>query len=158
LSCFATCKVTVDSYDPKVEGRLRINNGAPVALYRERGGDTITLSGLMHYRIVKARGAQGPWKCTTTGWIYELARDESPLVDFHWHPVSDSHVTTPHLHPRASAVMRKWHVPSGRVLVEDVLTLAHELGAKPAEGWEKIMKRNRIAFLKGASWGAQHPG
>jgi hypothetical protein len=151
LSCFATGKVTVDQYRPGPEGVLALNRGASVRL---NGPERVELSITMRYTIREADDQHvGPWKVTTTGWIYGLySRTGDPLAEYHWHPISASHVTAPHLHvPEASMC----HFPTGRVLIEDVLTLATEHGAEPVDPrrWAKREAANRAAFLRDATWG-----
>jgi hypothetical protein len=151
LSCFATGKVTVDQYRAGPEGVLALNRGASVRL---NGPARIELSITMRYLIRQTDDeARGPWKVTTTGWIYGLySHSGDPLAEYHWHPISSSHVTTPHLHvPMA----QRCHFPTGRVLIEDVLTLATEHGAQPIDPrrWARREAANRAAFLRGATWG-----
>jgi hypothetical protein len=155
--CFASCKVTADSYDPDQEGILTLNEGERVKLRRSRGGPQIELEALMRYRIVE-HPVKGPWKVSTTSWSYELIRDGRPTLAFHWHPVSNSPIVTPHAHALASSSFRKTHIPTGRVLIEDVLTLAEELGANPLNAeWKAIMDENRANFMLGATWGSLRP-
>jgi len=104
-----------------------------------------------------ADGASDPRKVTTTGWIDELLDHRgSSLAAHHWHPISSSHVTTPHLHVPGEA---KRHFPTGRVLIEDILTLAMELGAAPTDPgkWRAREAANRAAFREDATWGHQSP-
>lgn len=151
LSCFATGKVTVDQYKPGPEGVLALNDGASVRL---NGSDRVELSVTMRYLIVKTDDEmRGPWKVTITGWMYTLYSHEgTALAEYHWHPISDSHVVAPHLHIAGKA---KRHYPTGRVLIEDVLSLATEHGAEPIDPkkWAKRDAANRAAFLRGATWG-----
>lgn len=152
-------EVTVDSEDPETEGVLTLNDAKPVALPRIKGGtQRISVSISMRYRIVRdPTPTRGPWKVSTSAWIYGLYENDRQMLAFHWHPESNSRVVTPHLHVHTSTLLRKRHVPTGRVLIEDVLALAVELGAAPrdAKAWARVTQRNRAAFLRGATWG-QH--
>lgn len=157
-SCFLGAgKVTVDSEDPETEGVLTLNSANVVSLPKAtKGGPAVSLVATMRYRIVEDETpGRGPWKVSTTGWMYSLMEDGNTVVDFHWHPVSNSHVVSPHLHVRSSVRLKKRHVPTGRVLIEDVLGFAVELGAAPRDPktWARVAKRNRSAFLLGATWG-----
>ena len=47
------------------------------------------------------------------------------------------------------------HIPSGRVLIEDVLIFAHERGAVPLnENWEAVVSRIKQRIAEEATWGA----
>lgn len=152
LSCFATGKVTVDRYEPGAEGILVLNRGASVRL---NGAERIEIHVSMRYLVIMTdEVGKGPFKVTTTGWIYSLlSHDGDELLAYHWHPISDSHMTTPHMHLPAQKV----HYPTGRVLIEDVLTASLDLGASPKDhgAWGTCVADNRAAFLRGATWG--HP-
>lgn len=152
MGCFASCKVSADVFDPDIVGVLSLNRGEPVPLKKTPGGPRIELDATIRYTIVPADDERGPWKVHTEAWVYELFRDGERLIVFHWHP--GGRIGFPHLHVEALTEHSKLHVPTGRVLLEDVLTLAHELGAKPAEGWAAIMQSNRERFTAGATWGA----
>ncbi|HBX09915.1 MAG TPA: hypothetical protein DEG13_09065 [Candidatus Microthrix parvicella] len=47
------------------------------------------------------------------------------------------------------------HYPTGRVLIENVLMLAVEMGAEPVDRarWDECCERNRFNFALGATWG-----
>jgi hypothetical protein len=150
LGLFASGKVTADSYKSDVEGVLTFNGGEVVKL---RGGNNVGLSVSMRYRIVQTdEPGRGPWKVSTVGYMYEMQLDGTTLYDYHWHPISASHEVRPHLH---CSKVGKGHIPTGRVMIEDVLNLAVELGAKPNNmtRWKKIDKLNREKFARGATWG-----
>jgi hypothetical protein len=76
------------------------------------------------------------------------------LCEYHWHPISISawHEVRPHLHCPA---VPKGHIPTGRVVIEDVLNLAVQHGAKPnnMRRWKELDKLNREKFARGATWG-----
>jgi len=151
LGLFASGNVTADSYKPENDGVLAFNGGEVVKL---RGGNKVGLSVSMRYRIIKTDEAgRGPWKVTTTGYMYELQLEEKKLYEYHWHPISASHEVRPHLH--CSAALDKGHIPTGRVMIEDVLNLAVQLGAKPNNmtRWNELDKLNRQMFARGATWG-----
>ena len=86
LSCFATGKVTADTYDPSLEGVLTLNRGELVQL---DGPGKVRLSVQMRYLIV-ASDSNGRWKVTTRGWIHRLCdRNGERFAGYHWHPISD---------------------------------------------------------------------
>jgi hypothetical protein len=151
LGLFASGNVTADSYKPDVEGVLTFNGGKIVTL--RGGGNKVGLSVSMRYGIVETdEPGRGPWKVSTTGYMYELQLDGKTLYDYHWHPISESHEVRPHLH---CAAVGKGHIPTGRVMIEDVLNLAVEHGAKPnnATRWKELDRLNREKFARGATWG-----
>lgn len=151
LGCFASGKVTADSFTPGVEGVLTFNRGDQVRLL---GDDAVYIEASMRYDILEYPAPKGPWKVSTAGWIYTLYDRRGGLIaGYHWHPVSDSHVKTPHVH--LAEVSTRGHYPTGRVLIEDVLTLATEHGAKPRDvgKWDDLKARNLENFAKGATWG-----
>jgi hypothetical protein len=107
----------------------------------------------MRYCIINNDEAQKPWK--VHHWLglfatefrqgtcrrLPLASQITPDIPF------------PHLHVYPETVRR--HYPTGRVLIEDVLGLAVEMGAEPRdkEKWARVSKRNIENFKKGATWG-----
>lgn len=149
LGLFASGNVTADSYKPDVVGVLAFNGGDVVKL---RGGTKVGLSVSMRYRIIQAEAGRGPWKVTTVGYMYDLLLDDKRLYEYHWHPISASHEVRPHLH---CSKVGKGHIPTGRVMIEDVLNLAVHYGAKPNSmmRWKEIDQLNREKFARGATWG-----
>lgn len=155
LVCFADGKVTADTSALGKEGVLAVNRGLP---FRLNGTTPVWLSANMRYEVVRATGRQGPFKVSTRGWIYHLHGERRKrLVGYHWHPVSDSHATYPHLH--VFEMGDKKHYPTGRVLFEDVLQLATEFGAEPRDAgrWTDVSAENREKFARGATWGVGRP-
>ncbi|MGV0041289.1 hypothetical protein [Mycobacterium colombiense] len=149
LGFFASGNVTADTYKADTVGVLVFNGGDIVQL---RGGK-VGLSVSMRYRIVQTdEPGRGPWKVSTVGYMYELQFDGKTLYEYHWHPISKSHEVRPHLH---CAAVGKGHLPTGRVMIEDVLNLAVHHGAKPnsMRNWKKLDQLNRERFARGASWG-----
>lgn len=150
LGLFASGRVTADTYKADIVGILTFNGGEVVKL---RGGGKVGLSVTMNYRIIADEDAErGPWKVTTVGYMYDLRLDDRSLYEYHWHPISASHEVRPHLH---CAAVDKGHIPTGRVMIEDVLNLAVQCGAKPNNmgRWKALDKLNREKFGRGATWG-----
>lgn len=151
ISCFVSGKVTADRADPDGEGRLLLNRNDRTKL---PGDARIAVELGMRYRIVRTDAPdRGPWKVSTLQWIYHLFRRDEPLIQYHWHP--DTNVWFPHLHLGDGGV----HHPTGRVLIEDVLTAAVEYGAEPldADRWAEIHRLNHEKFQRGSTWGASSP-
>jgi hypothetical protein len=116
----------------------------------------------MQYDVRRAEGARGPWKVETRAYSYALCGVEgAELLAYHWHPETEEEgrrVREPHLHvrdPRAPRwPLRKAHLPTGRVALEDVVVLAIELGAKPLRrDWRVVLVRTRAAFHRWRTWG-----
>lgn len=151
LVCFADGKVTADKTALGVEGVLTVNRGER---FRLNGSANVGLEASMRYEVIRAEGQRGPFKVSTRGWIYHLtgARGKR-LVGYHWHPISDSHATHPHMHMFEQGDKR--HYPTGRILFEDVLQLAIEYGAEPRDQarWDDLAAENRAKFVLGATWG-----
>jgi hypothetical protein len=151
LGCFVVGKVTADRYEPGAEGVLALNGGSSSRL---SGRSKLSLSVSMRYLVVEHPDPdKGPWKVSTTGWMYELQdADQGLLAAYHWHPISSSHIRTPHLHVPGRD---KPHLPTRRVMIEDILRYAMEVGAAPhhPETWAEVDAANREAFARGATWG-----
>jgi hypothetical protein len=150
LGLFASGKVLVDTYKADTVGILTFNAGKIVKL---RGDNKVGLSVSMQYQVVEVDDVErGPWKVSTVGYMYDLLLDDKALYEYHWHPISKSHEARPHLH--CSAV-EKCHIPTGRIMIEDVLNLAIRYGAKPnaTKRWNELDKLNREKFARGATWG-----
>jgi hypothetical protein len=150
LGQFASGKVTADVYKPGREGVLAFNNEEVVKL---SGSANIGLSVCMRYCITSIENAErGPWKVSTTAYMYALHIDDVELYAYHWHPFARSQEVRPHLHHPPAG---KHHIPTGRVMIEDVLNLAIQLGATPSDmtRWEQLDKANREKFARGATWG-----
>lgn len=156
LTCFADGRVGVDSYVPGTEGVMAFNRAEDVVL---NGAARVSLSVAMRYCIVPNTATARKWKVSTTGWIYTLKDSDGALIaDYHWHPGVTPGIAFPHVHPPNETATRR-HLPTGRVLIEDVLALAIEAGAAPrdADKWERVCARNIDSFRKSATWGTQRP-
>lgn len=151
LGLFISGKVTADTWQPGSVGILVLNNGEAATL---SGDGKLGLGVTMHYQIVETDDPdRGPWKVSTVGYMYDLQdREGKSLFEYHWHPISKSHESLPHLH---CSRLGKGHIPTGRVMLEDVLNLASWHGAAPSseKRWQKMNKLNREKFARGATWG-----
>jgi hypothetical protein len=154
LGCFVDGKVSVDRYDDDNEGVLTVNRGDSFKL---RGPGKLSLTVSMRYRLdhLPDDKIRGPWKVHTSGWMYRILNaQQHPIIEYHWHPISDSHERRPHAHV-ANADGAKPHIPTGRVMIEDVLHCALQYGAIPRAPakWRTVETGNRAKFLLGATWG-----
>jgi hypothetical protein len=91
----------------------------------------------------------------TTRYEYQVLRSGKPLIEFHYHP--GSKVKYCHVHVRPAGhegqVLRKVHIPTGRVALEDVLTmLIEDFGVKAKRGASAVLAANRAKFEDAQSW------
>ena len=146
IGCFAKGRLSANVRTPYSEGVCHFNRANDVSL---RGTTGIVVSFSMRYQVVEDTDpVRGPWKVTTTGWMYTLRNEGGELYEYHWHPISSSHVLTPHVHVGG----QDRHIPTGRVMVEDVLELAREMGAECSDRWASLVTGNREKFMRGACW------
>ncbi|MBK6311695.1 MAG: hypothetical protein IPH81_03280 [Candidatus Microthrix sp.] len=153
LGCFGPVFVGTTSTELGATSQLTLNGGKVMRL---PGSDPLDLDVSIVYRVVSGRDdhphERSRWKVSTLGWWYSLERDAEELVAYHWHPEVKSDVTDPHLHIGGQD---KTHYPTGRIMLEDVLRLAVELGVEPVDQirWDECYERNRANFALGATWG-----
>jgi hypothetical protein len=93
----------------------------------------------------------GGWRMHTLRYSYAAFGDDhgsDEWLTYHYHPLSG--VTVPHLHLNADADwaskgLRRRHLPTGRVSIEDfVQMLVEEFGVGPRRpGWKRDLDRNR---------------
>jgi hypothetical protein len=80
------------------------------------------------FRVVEVAGDRGPWKVTTTAYLYELRlADGLTLISYHWHPTGASAIIWPHVHLHtltAPVNLSGGHFPTGRVALESVVRYA----------------------------------
>lgn len=149
LGCFTHCMITVDAHRSGEPGVLTVNRGDVVEL----GGPTaLTLEFGMQYEVIEDPAPQHrkPWKVTTNGYFINLNDRDGERFAFHWHPGNDR-IRYPHVHIRGVDAL---HVPTGRVLLEDVLRLAAEIGCDVRnEKWRDVLDGNRVNFGLSAKWG-----
>jgi hypothetical protein len=136
----------------KVES-LTLNRGTPSKL---RSRPSVYLTVKMLYRVTEDEGERGPWKVKTAGYNYSIQDgSEKEILAYHWHPATKP--SYPHLHVcPASGVnlLRKIHLPTARISVEDVLQLLIEqFKVKPIRhDWEKVIKKTKAAYEKFRTW------
>ena len=158
IACFAHTRVTGSSQKPNEPGILTINNGQPLSLQSD--GQQIDITCSISYKIHEA-GTQGltQWRVSTLGYIHTVTLNGALAVEFHWHPDDGSNVWYPHIHSRLAGPGRERggiHIPSGRVLIEDVLIFAHERGAVALkDDWEAVVSRIKKRVAAESTWGAR---
>lgn len=157
IACFAHTGVTGTTQQPGEIGILTVNRGKPLSL--DATDRQIEIACSIKYTIRRASSGQsGSWRVSTVSYVHSVSLDGKSAVDFHWHPDDGSNVWYPHIHPYFLGSGRDqggMHIPSGRVLVEDVLIFAHERGAIPLKDeWEGIVSRIKKRVAQEATWGA----
>jgi hypothetical protein len=158
LSCVTSEVLRAGGYHVADEPHaLTLGRGLPVRL---RGEGRLSLTFDHHYRIVEDPGPRGPYKCSTTSYLYGLDdSDGREVLSYQWHPSGRSPVTWPHLHLGAGAAvgrleLARAHLPTGRVSIEEVLRLAiSELGVEPLrEDWREVLERTQQAYETSRTW------
>ena len=158
IACFAHTRVTGTSLEPNQHGILTVNRGEPLAL--KTTGPTIDITCSIGYAIQMAGDeVPGNWKVSAVSYVHTVMLDGELAVEFHWHPDDGSNIWYPHIHPRLAGPGRDQggiHIPSGRVLIEDVLIFAHERGAVPLrDDWEQVVSRIKGQVAAESTWGAR---
>jgi len=147
LGCFTNCKFVASARRLNESGFVTVNRGAPVAL----PGHPLTLEFGQRYRVILDPDPSPglPFKVTIEGYYINLNDSDGELFAFHWHPGNDR-IRYPHVHVRDVDL----HVPTGRVLLEDALRLAAEIGSTPRNSaWIDVLETNRENVSKSATWG-----
>lgn len=95
----------------------------------------------------------------TVSYWYEFSeQDSSELISFHWHPHRPGQPSFPHLHMESRfgsvVVLKRNHVPSGRVSFESVVRFAiEELGVRPLRpDWDAVLAIGEQHFVAQRSW------
>lgn len=110
------------------------------------GKPRLQLRARMRYMIIEDdRPGYGPFRVTTVSYDYSICDEGlAAVLDYHWHPVGESHAITPHVHVGTSqlkpdAVLSKRdHLPTGRMTFESVVRGLVDLGVKPlCNDWEQ---------------------
>lgn len=177
VSCLTPVPLSVSpgGWAPSAPGRSHtVSLGeTPVLL---GGPSRLRLSVDHHYCIVR-QSERGPWKIVTTAYYYSLDdANGHEILAYHWHPpVRDDEPGTryPHLHVGAGAVdaerlvaaglssganllrsdLSDAHLPTQRILLEDVVELAIEQFHVPAPGdWRNRLARTRAQFEQTHGW------
>jgi hypothetical protein len=158
LTCVTQAVLTVGGgyYPSEKPHGATVNDGLPVPLKGEGG---LSLIAMLQYRVVEATGERGPWKVSTVAYNYEFVRQsedgEERILAYHWHPDGGSSVKGPHLHVLDPAgPLRKAHLPTGRVALEEVLRVAiSELGVKWLRSdWRRVLNKSQKAFEDWRTW------
>jgi len=115
---------------------LRVADGPPVAI-------SISLK-------IRLDDREGEPYVKTVGWSHAVFVDGVDRLRYDWHPFVTPLIPFPHVHIEDA----KAHVPTGRILVEDVLVAALEYGALPlSKDWKDRLRTAKSAFEATAEWG-----
>lgn len=161
MSCVTDSIFTVNGYHPSEKPHLLLlNNGDPVPL---AGESELSLYITQRFRIVEASGDRGPWKVATAAYVYSLRSKEGrEVVAYHWHP--DIGVPFPHMHIRSDIRvgprdLHKYHLPTGRVALEEVLRQAiTELGVDAIrDDWREVLDDTQAAYEAYRTWPGSRP-
>ena len=158
ISCFAHTRVAGTSQEPDGSSILTIHRGKRLTL--EATQPKVGITGSISYKIHRAvNTVHRQWRVPTLGYIHTVTLDEKLFVEFHWHPDDGSNVWCPHIHPRFAGSVRDRggiHIPSGRILIEDVLIFVHERGTTPLkDDWEAVVSRIKQRVAGESTWGAR---
>ncbi|MGH3087360.1 MAG: hypothetical protein ACRDSJ_08585 [Rubrobacteraceae bacterium] len=132
-------------YGPGSEHALILGGANPAKL----PGTDIALSIRLYVRISEHADGRSSWKAIAISYFHTVFDgSDREIIAYHWHPDWRSPITTPRLHLGAGAnvgreELRKAHVPTGFIELEDVLLLAiREFGARPRrDDWAMILDR-----------------
>jgi hypothetical protein len=119
-----------------------------------------------------AKQDSGEFKVHTLYYSYifsdSCAFSHHGVVSYHWHP-DEFAVRHPHLHiritqnlgyPEIERRIAKAHFPTSRICLEDfVYLLIKYYDIKPLLGdgkWSHLLRKNKKAFAKGATWVVAH--
>lgn len=163
LSCITQAVLDIGGgYAPNPEGSPHVLtlSGGPFA--RLRGGQRIAITVVQSYRVGQEDDEKrSSWRVHTASYAYGLHRleDERQVLAYHWHPDDTPDVPFPHLHIGSGAGdlrarFSKYHLPTGRVTVEDVVLLAvREFGVEPLRrDWERVLRESRRTFEQRRTW------
>lgn len=155
--------VGTNGYEPSQKHVLSPNGGAPVAVLA--GGRRLALASLFVYRLEEGKGERGPWKVSTLAYYHSLEdEDGREIVAYQWHPEQGS-IDFPHLHigtgvGASLGSVHKYHFPTGRVSLEDVLRLAiREFQVQPVRAdWEEVLRETQAAYEAWRTWPGPRSG
>jgi hypothetical protein len=123
------------------------------------GKSRLALSVRHDFDVQASDGARPYLRTSSAGYFYQI-RDqrERELIAFHWHPGRRNQREYPHLHVDGVsgpvAIVRKNHVPTGRVSLESVVRfLITELDVRPLrDDWERVLDEGERTFQSRRTW------
>jgi hypothetical protein len=134
--------------------------GGPNALTLAGGdqvriADELALRASQTYHVVRESrfNPLGNWKVKTAAYAYSIEEweTEAEILTFHWHPQTPGSVPWPHLH--IGGDIKKLHVPTGRIALEQVVRLAIDMGATCRRSdWDTVLTQTQSAHEKWRTW------
>lgn len=98
ISCVTPSILRVPSGYRRQGGEVDLVLGSGESV-RLRGPERLHLRIRLRVRVAQAEPPRGLWDAQTAAYEYRLSdRDDREILAYHWHPESQSHVQTPHLH------------------------------------------------------------
>lgn len=163
ISCISpgVLRPNAAGYAPAAEAHRITFQHVPPPLRMRPGMLPLALNIVHWYRITESDVPGASWRIATAGYHYGIERaeagDQRELIVFHWHPHVDQ-VTTPHMHLEAGAQvgftpLAAAHIPIGRVPLEAVVRLAHDLGVEEQRpDWENVLAEAEATFHAQRYW------
>ncbi len=119
---------------------------------------------LQRAKIIEDDRTPGTWKVSTLSYEYNIERhrDHQEVLAFHWED-HDAANPLPHIHmgfaadDKSTLLGPKNHIPSGRVLVEDIVSfLINEMAVRPTKHkkltWQSVVAASRKAVSNFKTW------
>ncbi len=143
---------------------ISLGDGDPVRLQTPDPRNQVFISMIINYRV--SEDNQRDWRVHTTGYFHTLEDGKHEILAYHWEP-DNAQIRYPHMHLKAGSGVRlpslqSAHLPTGRVLIEDVIWLAiREFGVlctnqdadQDHANCRATLNRTRAIFDHFQSWG-----
>ena len=152
ISC-VTNSVVAGGYHPAPRPHsLLLNNGQTVRL---DGASKFGFQ-LQQSYLIKAPETRGDlWIVRVVAYAYTLSdSNQREILNYHWHPLGNSRIITPHLHLEQGALVglsgiRDSHLPTGPVSIIAFLRfLIEELSVDPVRrDWELLLADENLVYL-----------
>jgi hypothetical protein len=164
LSCVQPTKLYVSKDGQRTVGPVHaVASYGPLDLRCPTGRLGLTVA--LNYLIIE-RDDERPdarFKVSTQRYQHAITdADGTEVIAWHWHPGESAPAATPHIHVTGATgdhIVRRGHVPTGRVTVEAVIRYAlSELAATPnRQDWTTILDKCEGDFRTFATWGSRTP-
>ncbi len=146
ISCITYSVVTVRGgyYPSDRPHTLSLNDGSPVRL---GGISRLRLLIEQQYRVLQLDTPTGLWTVDVVNYQYAVFdTNDREVLAYHWHPVGQSPVVTPHLHIGHGAMAGRpeignAHLPTGHVSTIEILRmLIRDFAVVPRRrDWESVL-------------------
>jgi len=159
LSCLTDQRIDHQGgYNLGTDYVLTLKRGDAVRLRDRDNRRQYDLRITQNYRIIEAEGDRGPYKTTTTAYMYTIGdAGGHEIFGYHWHP--NTGIRFPHLHLEHGAniglqILHRAHFPTGRMSIEDFLEFVidtFKLDTRRPR-WRATLKQSHEAFKKWQTW------